>query len=62
VRMFSQEFGLSPSSATRVRAVSASTTQEEKHQQSSEAFLFRGGKVVGHVGRGGRRQEQDSDA
>ena len=51
VRQFAQEFGLTPSAATRVRAVSADATQAET--AAAEAFLFRGGssgKVVGHVG------------
>jgi P27 family predicted phage terminase small subunit len=60
VRVFSQEFGLTPSSATRVRAVSASSAQEEAAEEA-EAFLFHGGKigkVIGHVGRGGRRKDK----
>ena len=60
VLRFSQEFGLTPSSATRVRAVSTSSAQEEA-AEDAESFLFRGGKsgkVIGHVGRGGRSKNK----
>jgi P27 family predicted phage terminase small subunit len=58
VRMFAQEFGLTPSSRTRVHAVSDSPPQEgEKHQQAAEDFLFRSKGVIGHVGRDGRRKD-----
>lgn len=64
VLRFSQEFGLTPSSATRVRAVSVSSAQEEAAEEA-ESFLFRGGKsgkVIGHVGRGGRsKSKKDKD-
>ena len=59
VRVFAQGFGLTPSSRTRVQtvAVGANTPQEgEKHQQDAEDFLFRS-KVIGHVGRDGRRKD-----
>lgn len=59
VRVFAQEFGLTPSSRTRVHTVgvAANTPQEgEKHQQDAEDFLFRS-KVIGHVGRDGRRKD-----
>lgn len=59
VRVFAQEFGLTPSSRTRVHTVpvGANTPQEgEKHQQDAEDFLFHS-KVIGHVGREGRRKD-----
>jgi len=57
VRVFAQEFGLTRSSRTRVHTVGASAPQEgEKHQQDAEDFLFRS-KVIGHVGRDGRRKD-----
>jgi P27 family predicted phage terminase small subunit len=57
VRAFAQEFGLTPSSATRVRVLAA-PTGAEKSQRNAEAFLFGGtnGKVIGHLGRGGRKK------
>lgn len=45
----SQEFGLTPSAATRVRAFPRDAQQQDKAKESAEAFLF-GGKVVGSIG------------
>jgi len=46
----SQEFGLTPSAATRVRAAPPGARQQEKAKEAAEAFLF-GGKVVGRIGK-----------
>jgi P27 family predicted phage terminase small subunit len=51
VRRFAQEFGLTPSAATRVRTVPA-TDEEPEPEANADAFLFRKNRsgVVGHVG------------
>lgn len=46
----SQEFGLTPSAATRVRAVPRDAQPQEKGKESAETFLF-GGRVVGSIGK-----------
>lgn len=52
VRSWSQEFGLTPASGTRLRVVSPEAKKQEKAKGSAEAFLFGGtGKVVGRISR-----------
>ena len=48
VRKFAQEFGLTPSSRSRVHAGNDESSSEG---ESSEDFLFGKGKVVGSIGR-----------
>src|SRR2546430_224182 len=48
VRVFAQEFGLTPSSATRVRATTP-VEEADDDKESAEDFLFKGGKVIGQI-------------
>lgn len=59
VRLFAGEFGLTPSSTTRVRAVITSSPLEGAAKET-EAFLFgpANAKVVGQIGRDGRSKSK----
>lgn len=49
VRKFAQEFGLTPSSRTRVREAPSEDNEEDSKQETAEGFLFKG-SVVGSIG------------
>jgi P27 family predicted phage terminase small subunit len=51
VRRFAVEFGLTPSSRTRVREAPPGDDDETESEESPEDFLFRKGRIVGSIGR-----------
>jgi P27 family predicted phage terminase small subunit len=50
VRKFAQEFGLTPSSRTRVREAPPEPDSGKDEVETSEDFLFKKGRIVGTIG------------